>query len=566
MKPGTLIGGKYRLRRPLGDGAMGVVWAAVNELVDSEVALKLLQSKNPELRRRLLREAKACGRLSHPNIVKVYDVGETSEGDPFLVMELLKGETLSERLHRERSLPPAVAVGITIDVARALRVAHEAGVIHRDLKPANIFLYRESDDDPGSATKLKVLDFGVSKLALENESTATVSGTLLGSPAYMSPEQAQALPIDGRADLWSLGVVLFEMLTGVRPFQSRSMTGVLAELLNKPIPRVESVAPAIDPRLSEVVSRCIERNLDLRVKNADELIARLRPFAGPRDDHYGSWEGPPPSSVGSRSGSAPQYALSTDPLTVMTTNAEEDSEDEYEPTSLYEKPEDAGFFDDPVPIRGTTESQRPTLELPKRTSAPTMPPLPPLSVPRIFEFGAPPGAFDRSEEETALLHTSGTPVPPSSLAEPRAPIRLPVGTTSTLSTTPVSHAAPAGLRPESIPPAFRRWKVDGMAPLIAVGASLGLAIAAVVVFTTSGAQDTSDSAPAASITAPLPASSSPPVAEPPPAVAESAAPVPSASASAAPSARAPSAPAQPSPLRGPLPGQPNRKPLPPRGR
>src|SRR3954471_20943170 len=120
MKPGTLIGGKYRLRKPLGDGAMGVVWAAVNELVDGEVALKLLQSKNPELRRRLLREAKACGRLAHPNIVKVYDVGETSDGDPFLVMELLRDETLSDRLRRERAFSPGVAVGIAINVARAL--------------------------------------------------------------------------------------------------------------------------------------------------------------------------------------------------------------------------------------------------------------------------------------------------------------------------------------------------------------------------------------------------------------------------------------------------------------
>ncbi len=321
MKPGTLIAGKYRLKKPLGDGAMGLVWSAVNERTEREVALKLLVSSDPDMRRRLLREAKACGRLSHRTIVEIYDVGETDDGEPFLVMQLLNGETLGSFMKREGKLSSQLASGIALDVARALAVAHDAGVVHRDLKPANIFLHRDGDVE---GAQVKVLDFGVSKFALDPDGVSSASGNLIGSPAYMSPEQAKTEKIDGRADLWSLGVVLYEMLAGERPFKSAGMVNVLSEILLSPVPRLESVLPGVDKRLADVVARCLERDLDKRVQSAAELTSLLATFAPP--DRYSL-------SDGMRLATGGKSALS------LHKEVEEDaySVDEYAPTAVFRR-------------------------------------------------------------------------------------------------------------------------------------------------------------------------------------------------------------------------------------
>ena len=248
MTTGAAIAGKYRLLRPLGKGSMGEVWAALHINLGREVALKLIYEGSPELAARLKREAQACGRLEHPNIVRVYDFGETDGGDPFLVMEMLAGETLADRLARRQRLPLGEAVSIALDVARALRAAHEAGVIHRDLKPANVFLCQRPEGET-----VKVLDFGVSKILSVDDMSVTTTGALVGSPAYMSPEQARALrEIDPRADVWSAGVLLFEMLTGQRPFPSPTVVGVVADILAGPIPTLASVLPGVDPRVEQL--------------------------------------------------------------------------------------------------------------------------------------------------------------------------------------------------------------------------------------------------------------------------------------------------------------------------
>jgi serine/threonine-protein kinase len=268
------IAGKYRLLRRIGGGAMGEVWAALHVEMRREVALKLIHENSPELGMRLTREGQALGRLEHQNIVRVYDIGATDSGDPFLVMELLSGETLADRLARVVRLPQEDAVGIALQIALALRAAHEAAVVHRDLKPANVFLHRSAIGET-----VKVLDFGVSKLlALDMAFTAT--GALIGSPAYMSPEAARALKdIDPRADLWSLGVLLFEMVAGARPFVSPTVVGIVAEILSAPIPRLSSVVPSVDPRLDELVARCLVRDVDRRVASADEVIDALAAIA-----------------------------------------------------------------------------------------------------------------------------------------------------------------------------------------------------------------------------------------------------------------------------------------------
>src|SRR5262245_18828099 len=178
---GAVIAKKYRLVRLLGEGAMGVVWLAVNTKTGGQVALKLIVRPEPELRVRLLREARVCAQIRHKNVVQIYDVGETGSGDPFLLMELLSGQTLADMLLRKRRLDQQAAARIARDVARALSAAHDKGVVHRDLKPANIFLHNEpGDDEP----VIKVLDFGVSKSKLPADGMRTVPGSAIGSPLY----------------------------------------------------------------------------------------------------------------------------------------------------------------------------------------------------------------------------------------------------------------------------------------------------------------------------------------------------------------------------------------------
>lgn len=286
MRPGTIIAGKYKLTHCLGQGAMGVVWAAINEFTEKPVALKLIPKwgqESEEVRRRLLREARAYGRLNHRNVVEIYDVGQTDEGEPFLVMQLLTGETLGQLMKREKKLKPQFACLIAQDISRALGAAHAAGIVHRDLKPPNVYLHRERDAET-DIPLVKVLDFGVSKmLSGQQDGSKTETGSAVGSPAYMSPEQAKGERfVDHRTDIWSVGVLLFEMLTGKRPFEGETMFTVVADILKGRIPRVAEVAPEIEPMLSHVVARCIERDLAKRVQTADELVSLLRPFAGVR--------------------------------------------------------------------------------------------------------------------------------------------------------------------------------------------------------------------------------------------------------------------------------------------
>jgi eukaryotic-like serine/threonine-protein kinase len=270
--------GKYRLTRPLGGGAMGVVWAAINEDTNKEVALKLLPSPDEELRRRLLREAKACGRLEHRNIVAIYDTGITPQGEPFLVMQLLSGETLGRRLKREGRLSPETAAAIGAAVAAGLEAAHAENIIHRDLKPDNVFLHREAGS---SGEVVKILDFGVSRVEIAGDAGGTATGILIGSPAYMSPEQARGSKPDPRSDLWSLGVVLFETLTGARPFPGPSIADAMVQVLTMPIPEVTSLVPGVPAGLSAIVSACLLRELENRPFRARDVAAWLLPHATP---------------------------------------------------------------------------------------------------------------------------------------------------------------------------------------------------------------------------------------------------------------------------------------------
>lgn len=276
LKPGALLAGKYRLQKLLGRGAAGVVWSATNITTSRKVALKLLLRPEPKQRERLLREARAAGALHHPNVIDIYDVTELPDGNPVLVLELLEGQTLQQLMDERAPLPSREAAGIGRDVARALAVAHASGIVHRDLKPSNIFMHQPGDDPP----VVKVVDFGISKNLLAGEGTLTETGMAVGSPAFMSPEQVRGeRKLDGRTDLWALGVLLWEMLAGRRLFDGRTHE-VLTQVTVEPIKRLEKLIPGIEPDLAAVVHGLLERDLEARIASADEVAERLAVIAG----------------------------------------------------------------------------------------------------------------------------------------------------------------------------------------------------------------------------------------------------------------------------------------------
>jgi serine/threonine protein kinase len=278
----NVIGGKYRLKHKIGEGAMGVVWAALNQQTSREVAVKLISSADEQLRQRLIREACTCGQLSHRNIIEVLDAGVTEDRDPYLVMPLLVGETLADLLNRKRRLDAPVVAQIARDIAKALTAAHAANIVHRDLKPANIFLHKEAGSD---GTVVKVMDFGICKRLESKDEKLTATGKVIGSPSYMSPEQfVPEKGIDHRTDIWSLGVIMFEMLTGERPFQGDRMKVILNIIdSDVEIPRVSRLVRFVPQALVDIVAGCLVRERDQRIDRAAELVEMLQAIASPGD-------------------------------------------------------------------------------------------------------------------------------------------------------------------------------------------------------------------------------------------------------------------------------------------
>ncbi|HEX7604748.1 MAG TPA: serine/threonine-protein kinase, partial [Polyangiaceae bacterium] len=235
LNPGDLIHSRYRLVRMLGSGASGSVWEAKNELIDRDVALKVMRpevANEPVALQRFFNEAKASGRVRSPCIVEILDIGQAEDGSPFLVFELLQGEGLDEWLRREGTIDPETLVELFVGVSRALEMAHAQQIVHRDLKPANIFVSQGFGDGVKVA---KILDFGISKIFDSSQNFAlTRAGTVVGSPAYMSPEQAAGREdIDGRADIWSLGVVMYEALTCTLPHDAANYNALMVRILTQ---------------------------------------------------------------------------------------------------------------------------------------------------------------------------------------------------------------------------------------------------------------------------------------------------------------------------------------------
>lgn len=270
LSRGDILGARYRLIEKLGEGGMGVVWLAHDEKGNGDVALKVLHAAlvgDEHSAARLRNEARAAAKVAHPGICRVLEVHEHG-GMPFLVMELLRGQSLAALLEREKTLEPDLAVSIAESVLETLAAAHAQGVLHRDMKPENVFLC-----DDGT---VKVLDFGVAKILDEGvREKLTRSGALIGTPAYMAPEQARGLPSDERGDLWSVGVMLFEMLAGSLPFTAPNYQGMLMAIATHRAPSVAERAPWLDAELVSVVDRALAVSLRERWSDARSFAAAL---------------------------------------------------------------------------------------------------------------------------------------------------------------------------------------------------------------------------------------------------------------------------------------------------
>jgi eukaryotic-like serine/threonine-protein kinase len=266
---GEVVGDRYRLVREIGRGGMGVVWVAHSLVLGVDVALKLIRASaaSSALSSRMAREAHAAARLGHPALVRVFDFGWTRHGDPYLVMELVQGETLAALVKREARVPAIRAVQTLLPIVDGLRMAHDKGIVHRDIKPDNVFLAA----DALGRRQPKLLDFGIAKVDKQIDGRLTQVGAVLGSPDYMSPEQALGLDdIDERTDIWSLCVVLYEVITGTVPFQKPNYNALMHAIINEdPTSSVECGAG--DKALWQIIERGLKKQREERFQSVTEL-------------------------------------------------------------------------------------------------------------------------------------------------------------------------------------------------------------------------------------------------------------------------------------------------------
>jgi serine/threonine-protein kinase len=284
---GMVFDGRYRVESRIGRGGMGVVYAARHVMIDKPVAIKVLRreySSDPSQVERFIREARAASRIGHPNIVDVTDFGTLPNGQVFFVMEFLPGLTLAHELRAQGALPPWRCLAIAMQVGRALAAAHAKGIVHRDLKPGNIFIVNPSTDpglDAASGHQvdvIKLLDFGIAKITWDQTARRlTKVGSIFGTPQYMSPEQAAGKDADHRGDIYALGCIIYEILTGEVPFVADTFMGTLTkQLFDRPVPPRE-LRPdlRIDPAFEQVILRALEKNPDDRFQSTAEMIEAL---------------------------------------------------------------------------------------------------------------------------------------------------------------------------------------------------------------------------------------------------------------------------------------------------
>ena len=271
--------GNYKIVRAIGEGGMGTVYLAEHPMIGKRVAVKMLRpdlGTDPGLVSRFFQEARSVNEIRHPNIVDISDYGKTEDGIVYLVMELLEGRSLRDRLNSEGALPLDEAVTISRQVCDALAAAHRVGIVHRDLKPDNIFLL--ADPTQPGAIRSKLFDFGVAKLLGEQEKQVghkTIAGSVVGTPYYMSPEQALCQDVGAASDIYSMGVVMFEMVTGHVPFAAEQLVILLNAILKQPAPAASESRPEVPPFLDRLILRCLEKDPGGRPQTMEEVVALL---------------------------------------------------------------------------------------------------------------------------------------------------------------------------------------------------------------------------------------------------------------------------------------------------
>ena len=289
VQPGDVLAGKYRVERILGAGGMGVVVAAHHIQLDEKVALKFLIPEalgNAEALARFEREARAAVKIKSEHVARVSDVGKLENGAPYMVMEYLEGDDVSTLLQQQGTLPVEQAVDFILQTCEAIAEAHTLGIVHRDLKPANLFCIRRRDGQ----LSIKVLDFGISKLTLgaadgsgNRDMGMTRTTAVIGSPIYMSPEQMKSSRnVDARTDIWSLGVIFFELLTGRVPFEGDTVTELAIRIATEPAPPLSAFRAGLPPGLEPIVVGCLAKSPDQRFQNVGTLAASLVVFGSSR--------------------------------------------------------------------------------------------------------------------------------------------------------------------------------------------------------------------------------------------------------------------------------------------
>jgi serine/threonine-protein kinase len=270
--PGALFAGRYDIRGTLGKGGMGIVYRAYDRKLDEEVALKVLRADvlkdDPGLRERFKQEIKLARRITHRNVLRTHDF-EESNGTPYISMEYLEGVTLKDLLRSKGALPLGIGLRVAKQACQGLEAAHEQGVVHRDIKPQNMLILPETGE-------LKIMDFGIARVSeMKGAAGLTSTGMVMGTPDYMPPEQAQGRAADFRSDIYALGVVLFELFTGVLPFDGDSVMAVVLKHIQDPPPRPRSVSPRLTEELEAIILRCLEKDPARRYQRVRDLLARL---------------------------------------------------------------------------------------------------------------------------------------------------------------------------------------------------------------------------------------------------------------------------------------------------
>ncbi|MES9946959.1 MAG: protein kinase [Candidatus Thiodiazotropha sp.] len=263
--------GRFNLIEEIGEGAMSIVYKAFDPEINRTLAIKLLRGEvaaDPEYRYRFLQEAKAAGKLTHPNIVTIFDVGEVEQG-PYIAMEFLEGRTLEEMMDSNAPISVREAVVYGIQLAEALDYSHNRGIVHRDVKPGNII-------SPDDGHTIRITDFGIAHVDSPNKEHRTRMGAVLGTPQYMSPEQVEGFPVDGRSDLFSLGVILYQLITGEKPFVSETLTSLLMKIVQEEPPPIDDKTGEIPQSLKKIVEKLLNKKPEQRFQSGKELAAELR--------------------------------------------------------------------------------------------------------------------------------------------------------------------------------------------------------------------------------------------------------------------------------------------------